>query len=760
MKRKLLLALWALPFIGSSQLNLHKAGQTFTVDFNDSYSDVNVGSYDGSGFESLPDTGQLDSDAWEFSSMAGSASFGDSSAYPEAAGGSSNGGVSVDGFYAFNLASSGSNPAFGWQSSSTNFDPGTVTLKVINNTGSSLNTFRLGFLCAFLNDQNNAVGVSVSYSFDNIVFTAIPALGHSSVETADALGWQSERKTTVVQGVSWADGDSLYLQFQSDYLSGSGSSYDEVAIDDISLAGYAADFVWDGSSWSPNQPFGPQGSSNALVLAGGVAPLSTPTTLANLYVAPGGQLEIDPAVSLTVNQQVIFEAEYMNYSQLKGEIVNDSARYEVYLDSTVAGRWYNFASAVDGQASDLSGIPIAATGVAATTNLWYYDPAVDSDGNGEGDWLPAGSGSFELRGKGLQIYAGDGSYFGDAPFTVSCRGTLNNGDLKVAVSDATTEDWNLLPNPYPSTLNFDSLYQGTANLGATYYMQDGTPDTDPNSSTDQVWRSYNSATALGDGGPYIAPGMSYFVKYNGSADSISFKNNYRSLDTVVERFAQAPAYPIIALEVMHQQSGRTDKTVLFFDAAFDDSEDIRFDGVKLMNTGYPNLYTQSGSKNYQYNALSDQFTTKSVAMNFSADSDGNYKLALDLDAVPAAWSLELEDLLTGSRHNLRGGAYSFNHLVANDSERFMLHINNNGVGEAEMEVADIYCYTKGNTLIVEASQLENASLRVYSLNGKKLFESESFSAREEIDMASWPKAVYLLELKLGAEVLYSRKIVK
>lgn len=206
----------------------------FVIDFDNSVAGVNNGPFDGSGFSPSPITGQLNSQAWETTGMSdGNSNFGDTETSGDFARGSSTGGVGTGGFYAFETSSN--DFSLGFQGGGIDFTPGTITLRAQNQTGDSVNNANLSYILYVFNDQDRANSFNFSYSTDGSNYTTIPSLDFTSAEVADGSPvWVSNAKAEFISGLSIADGVHLYLRWESNDVSGSGSR-DELAIDDITL---------------------------------------------------------------------------------------------------------------------------------------------------------------------------------------------------------------------------------------------------------------------------------------------------------------------------------------------------------------------------------------------------------------------------------------------------------------------------------------------------------------------------------------------
>jgi uncharacterized repeat protein (TIGR01451 family) len=189
--------------------------------------------FTGTGFAPEPAAGQLDSDFWRVTGMSdGAGSFGGAHTTGDFARGSSAGTVSTGGIYAFDVG--GGNIALGVQPGGSDFTPGEITLRVLNNSGSTVTDLDVAYTIWYNNDQGNASSFNFAYSADDASYTAVSALDFATLEAGDALGWQSITRTTTISGLSLADGASFYLQWQGDDA-GAGGSRDELALDDVEV---------------------------------------------------------------------------------------------------------------------------------------------------------------------------------------------------------------------------------------------------------------------------------------------------------------------------------------------------------------------------------------------------------------------------------------------------------------------------------------------------------------------------------------------
>ena len=206
-----------------AQLSIDAASTDYTIDFDATVSGVNEGQYAGTGFNPSPSSGQLDSDAWATTGMSsGATTFGGTYESGDHARGSSSGAEGTGGFWAFDIGSS--DYIFGIQPGGSDWTPGTVTLKITNNTGSTITSLDIDYDIVVYNDQGRANSLNFSHSADDVIYTSVVALDFTTPEAADGSPtWQTTNRTTTITGLSIADGSNYYIRWEGNDVSGGGS---------------------------------------------------------------------------------------------------------------------------------------------------------------------------------------------------------------------------------------------------------------------------------------------------------------------------------------------------------------------------------------------------------------------------------------------------------------------------------------------------------------------------------------------------------
>lgn len=224
--KKFLLSLAALALATTAalaQLSITD-GNPVVVDFT---------GYEGLGVQPGQNAGYLNSNTWRMEGFStGTSDFGDTFTTGDYAKGVSTGGVSGGGMYGFNV---GGDTALGFQPTGSDFSPGALYLRIQNNTGGDITQLDVSYTLWINNNEARGNSFDFAYSTDSTSYTDVSVLDYISGEASQgSVLWVDSLQMTSITGITIADGDYMYLRWDSDDVSGSGSR-DEFAIDDITL---------------------------------------------------------------------------------------------------------------------------------------------------------------------------------------------------------------------------------------------------------------------------------------------------------------------------------------------------------------------------------------------------------------------------------------------------------------------------------------------------------------------------------------------
>lgn len=237
-----------------AQLSISSLDTDFTIDFESTVSGVNNGTFMAGGFESTPASGNLDIDGFIVTGFSSDLTFGGTDATTgDFARGSSAGGVSTGGVYAFDIGSG--DIILGIQPGGSDFTPGTIRLAMTNNTGSTVRTINIAYTIAYDNDQERSNSLNFSYSPDNTVYYSLNSLDFATPEASDVSGWQTATRSISITGLAIANTSNYYLSWEGNDVSGSFSR-DEYGVDDIviSMSSSNLDILISEIMYNPNSP--------------------------------------------------------------------------------------------------------------------------------------------------------------------------------------------------------------------------------------------------------------------------------------------------------------------------------------------------------------------------------------------------------------------------------------------------------------------------------------------------------------------------
>ena len=238
----------ATPILPPDGLQVNQDQKFYGSGFDETTLGMNRGQFDGSGI-SNPSPGQLSSLGWRFEGFSdGDSNYGDVITSGDYARGTSTGGVSTGGMYAFQRTVAGSvNHFMGFQPTGSDFTEGSAILRVQNQTGGDLRNIEVNFLILEYNDQARSQEIKFYYSTDDATWTEVSSVAHYTGLSADpSPNWEAFQKKAVIYDLNVADGDYIYFRWGSDDFDGSGSR-DEIGFDNIV---FKANF-WSGTG-TPN----------------------------------------------------------------------------------------------------------------------------------------------------------------------------------------------------------------------------------------------------------------------------------------------------------------------------------------------------------------------------------------------------------------------------------------------------------------------------------------------------------------------------
>ncbi len=342
-------------------------------------------------------------------------------------------------------------------------------------------------------------------------------------------------------------------------------------------------------------------------------------------------------------------------------------------------------------------------------------------------------------GRGYSIYGG-----GDATF----RGVANNGNYSFPIVNNTNKtDWNLVGNPYPSSILLDELINVTNNpdITGTVYLWD---------RTISDYRPLNNLNA----GTLIAAGQGFFVEATTNSN-ISFTNAMRSAST--SNFLRTQnTMNLFALSI--SGTNLYNRADIAFGNAGTTAFDHGYDARKLRSNSGLALYTfDNSNNNLCVQALPEITAPVVVPVGLEAPA-GTYDITIEECDIDPTINVYLED--NGTLFNLRNGSYNFTLAQASNlTNRFKLHFQPMittsvpTINEENMVIG-----MNGRQLLVKAADETTtiASIQVTDLTGRVVRQMLNLNAsgtfNQEIDVQT---GIYLVTVKTANGKVQTAKVM-
>ncbi len=310
------------------------------------------------------------------------------------------------------------------------------------------------------------------------------------------------------------------------------------------------------------------------------------------------------------------------------------------------------------------------------------------------------------------------------PFTINLSGVPTSGPVNntVVYGTATTtsgnqQGWNLLANPYPENLSWTTISNnfGALNITPSYYIWDASAGQYKN-------HDGTSGDAALEG--YIAPGQAFFVKLNDVAaeatTAFDFSNANRSL-TKADFLKQSTPQLILTATA----AGQTDAMYVAIKPGASTAFNGRQDSYKLFSPvpDVPQVYISEDSAtgvSIKYYDL-DEFP-QSVEVAYKNAKSGPTSMAANLTDFIPNMPVFLEDKMLNIMHDLRLGAYNFNHNASQSAARFVLHI---GKMPTNTSVSDLMVWGNNGMLnLALGAEIEGATVTIYNAVGAQIYSSK------------------------------------
>jgi hypothetical protein len=374
-------------------------------------------------------------------------------------------------------------------------------------------------------------------------------------------------------------------------------------------------------------------------------------------------------------------------------------------------------------------------------------------------WHPMGGSTTNSlsSNKGYMIYSPGTS------ITYSFVGKMNNGAFTVPVTK-NGQGYNLVPNPYPSAIDWDAASGWTRNgdMAAATYIWPSTAGASAGQGNYAVYVSPGSF--INGGSRYIAQGQSFFVHLTSTPTGFGMNNNVRVHNPVAFLKDNEIIPNILRIKTVARDA--TDEIVVRFSetasAGFDGQEDAYkltggADAPQLNSVATDNSRLCINSLPFNSNE-----TIVPLDFSFNATADVTFT-ASGIETFAGTGPIYLEDGLTGTKINLRENpVYTFGYEAGSDVNRFKLHFAKVvGTGEYQ-EPTEGNAFLADRKLFIEVPSMQGqvADVGVYNTLGQLVGTNRvSIFGLTETPF-QFPAGLYIVRVTSRTQVFVTKLVTK
>lgn len=465
--------------------------------------------------------------------------------------------------------------------------------------------------------------------------------------------------------------------------------------------------------------------------------------------------EVNGDITIETNSKLTID--YTGRLTMNGTLTNNGGNANLIIkgDNTGSGSMiYN--SSINGTYNQyitddvwhLIGIPVN-KGTGAT--LGAFNPA-SGDGymrayeTGNSDW-----GNYMFT-ETDQLNVGQGyEYWTTVNNTVSLTGTFNTGNVNLTMSSSGNQ-YNLLANPYPCAIDWESVADKTHALSQSVYYYANTAGTNG-------YAVYNGSTNSGSYGAtqYIPPFQGFFVEQTSATDmDFSNSNKAHPNKAFYKSVEEEGIYDRIRLQLT-QDTLWSETVIVHSDEATNDYDEMV--DTKMLPNNYivaPEIYSIAGDENIMINGIGDYPAVVPLELNII--QSGKVAITLtEMSDMLESTRITLEDKENNMFYilddNFQGISFEVDSAIISD--RFFVHYANvSNTNEENSIETEIYSYNK----VVYISKLnEDADVRIYNMLGQQVYSGRIQNQEMNRIQLDQPKGYYIINIQTD-ENLVNRKL--
>jgi hypothetical protein len=349
-------------------------------------------------------------------------------------------------------------------------------------------------------------------------------------------------------------------------------------------------------------------------------------------------------------------------------------------------------------------------------------------------------------------------------------GTPNNGNIttNVIAFIPSKLNYNLLSNPYPSAISVASLIDNTT-LGALYLWTHNTAiNNNVFSVNDYAIRTKNTGIAAISGGAipgeYLAAAQGFFAS-SSATGNIVFTNAMRVGNNNSQFFKisnKAPQYYYFRINVTNS-GGAFKQIALGYEEGATNGYDFLQDA--LATPGEPiKFYSLIGTDGFAIQGRAFPWTVNDeIALGYTSTIMENYEITLnDTDVLFPTQDIYINDMNSGTFHNLKTGPYTFSTEIGTFNNRFKIVYTVPTLSKEDFfnNLNTVFLQSKNNEIEIKSTDDKIKSVKIHTVLGQTLFSQPDIN-RNLITVSNIGKQNQILIVKAQLEngQIVSKKII-
>jgi hypothetical protein len=335
--------------------------------------------------------------------------------------------------------------------------------------------------------------------------------------------------------------------------------------------------------------------------------------------------------------------------------------------------------------------------------------------------------------------------------TITFSGTLNTGDQSVNLTntgDLTYGGFNLIGNPFPSYINWESL--ATSDVSTAWFR------TFKSTTRLMAFDTYNGISKVGTfnngnyNSKYIPPMQAFWVKTT-SNRTFSLTNVSRShTDNSNVRLRDASNERRSLLRLAVSNGVNSDEALIGFSENATDSYEA-WDSQKMSNDNIdiPELFTMVDNKEMVINFMQTSESGKIIPLGFRTGKEGSFIInAKEIQNLGDETSVILKDKLLNLETDLKKNPeYSFTSPVVNNANRFEVSFRKipTGLDKTEGALFDVITTNKGSVeIIIRNTKNRNTIIKMVDIQGKLIYNMHASGENISVNINTLPGIYFII----------------